>query len=366
MKLRFNKEEFLYNMSLVSRAAVNKSTMNILECILITADDRGIKLTANNLDMAIETEYFIADVHEEGKAAIEGRFLNDVIRSAPSSDIYMETDDKFITTIKSGKYEIKVPGRNPEVFPALPEVAEDIPYIFKGEKFREMIRKTIFAVASENIKPVLTGEYIEINEDDLNMVGIDGYRIACANSSILKGNGDEFSVIVPGNSMNEISRLITDEEELSLFFTDTHMLVKFKSCVMLTNLIEGEYLKYKQFFTDDFKTRVTLKKDEMLSCLDRVLLISKDAKKSPVKIVISDGFIELSSISETLGSMYEKIDCDVSGDELTIGFNPRYLQDIFKNIDGEEVNLMFNSPLSPCVIDGGNEEYKYLILPLRL
>ncbi len=366
MKLKVNKNDILYNIGLVSRAAVNKSTMNILECILITADENGIKLTANNLDMGIESKYFDADIEDYGKAAIEGRFLTDVIRSAPSQDIYMETDDKFITTIKSGRYEIKVPGRNPEVFPALPEVAEDIPYVFQASKFREMIRKTIFAVAVENIKPVLTGEYIEINDNNLNMVGIDGYRIACANSEILKGNGDEFSVIVPGSAMNEISRLITDEEEISLFFTDTHMLIRFKDCVMLTNLIEGEYLKYKQFFTDDFKTKVTLKKDEMLSCLDRVLLISKDAKKSPVKVVISEGAIELSSISETLGSMYEKIDCDVNGDDLTIGFNPKYLQDIFKNIDSEEVNLMFNSPLSPCVVDGGNEEYKYLILPLRL
>lgn len=369
MKINVNKNDMIYNIGLVSKAAVSKSTSNILECILIIADKEGIKLTANNLDMAIETDYFNAEVIEEGSIALEGRFLNDVIRSAPSSEITIETgnnkESPLITAVKSGNYSINISGRDPETFPALPEVSEDLPYTVKGTDFKEMIKKTIFAVAAENIKPVLTGEYLEIADDTLNLVGIDGFRIACGTKNILKGNGDEFSVIVPGASMNEISRIISDEEEITLYFTDTHMLVKFKNCTMLTNLIEGEYLSYEKFFTNDFKTKVVLKRSDILSCLDRVLLISKDARKSPVKINIGDNFIELTSTSEILGSMYEKIDCEVSGDELMIGFNPRYFQDIFKNMDADEVTLLFNSPLSPCVAEG-DEGYRYLLLPLRL
>ncbi|MCD8089505.1 MAG: DNA polymerase III subunit beta, partial [Clostridiales bacterium] len=357
MKLHLNKDRLIHNISLVNRAVVSKSTMNILECILLIADENGIKLISNNLDMGIETNYFEADVEEGGKIALEGKFFSEVVRSCPSQDIYLESDEKFITTFKSGKSEIKMSGRNPEVFPLLPEVSEDLCYTIEAEKLRDLIKKTIFAVASENIKPVLTGEYVEINDNDINMVGIDGYRIACGSSTLLKGNDDNFSVIVPGNAMNEISRLISDEEEIEMFFTENHMMAKFKDCTLLTSLIEGEYLKYKHFFTDDFKTRVVIRRDEVLSCLDRVLLISKDVKKSPVKVKISTGLIELSSISETLGSMYEAIDCDVTGDDLTIGFNPKYMQEIFKNIDAEEVSAIFNSSLSPCVLQG-EENFK--------
>ncbi|MCD8214494.1 MAG: DNA polymerase III subunit beta [Clostridiales bacterium] len=365
MKINVNKDRLIYNIGLVNRAVVSKTTMNILECILLIADDKGIKLISNNLDMGIETEYFEADVEDEGKIALEGKFFSDIIRSCPSQDITVETDEKFITIIKSGKSEIKMSGRDPEVFPLLPEVAEDLCYTIEAAKLKDMIRKTIFAVAAENIKPVLTGEYIEINDDDINMVGIDGYRIACGSSRLLKGNNDSFSVIVPGNSMGEIGKLISDEEEISMYFTENHMMVKFKDCTLLTSLIEGEYLKYKHFFTGDYKTKVIIRKDEVLSCLDRVLLISKDVKKSPVKVKISSSIIELSSISEAVGSMYEAIDCEVSGDGLTIGFNPKYMQEIFKNIDADEVTAIFNSSLSPCVLQG-EEKYKYLLLPLRL
>ncbi|MCD7777826.1 MAG: DNA polymerase III subunit beta [Clostridiales bacterium] len=365
MKIKINKDRLMHNINIANKAVVSKTTMNILECILLIADENGIKLISNNLDMGIETDYFEGNVEEEGKIALEGKFFSDVIRSCPSQDISIDTDEKFITKIKSGKSEIKMSGRDPEIFPLLPEIAEDLCYNIEAAKFKDMIRKTIFAVASENIKPVLTGEYIEINDNDINMVGIDGYRIACGSSQLLKGNDDSFSVIVPGNSLNEIGRLISDEEEIEMYFTENHMMVRFKECTLLTTLIEGKYLKYKHFFTGDFKTKVVIKKDEVLSCLDRVLLISKDVKKSPVKVQIGENVIELSSISEILGSMYESIDCDVTGDGLTIGFNPKYMHEIFKNIDAEEVTVIFNSSLSPCVIQG-EEEYKYLLLPLRL
>lgn len=365
MKVKVNKEKIMYFINIANRAVISKSTMNILECLLFIADENGVKLISNNLDMGIETDYFEAEVLEEGKIALEGKFFSDVIRSSASSEIIIETDEKFLTAIKSGKSEIKMAGRDPEVFPLLPEITDDFAYSISSTTFKDMIRKTIFAVASENIKQTLTGENIEISDDSINMIGIDGYRIAVGKSGLIKGNNDNFSVIVPKNSLNEIGRLITDEEQIDMFFSDNHMLVKFKDCYLLTSLIDGEFLKYKHFFTDDCKTKVTIKRDEILSCLDRVLLISKDVKKSPVKIKIGEGGIELSSVSDVLGSMYEFIDCEVSGDELTIGFNPRYMQEILKNIDAEEVSLVFNSALSPCIIRG-EENYKYLLLPLRL
>lgn len=365
MKIKVNKDILNYNIGLVSRAVVSKSTMNILECILMIADENGIKLISNNLDMGVETNYFDAEIIEEGKIALEGSFFSAVIKSTPSQEIYIETDDKFITTVKSGKSEIKISGRDPEVFPLLQEVSEDTRYSIEGKKFRDMIRKTRFAVASENIKPVLTGEYFEINDDNITMVGIDGYRIACVDSKLISGNGDSFSVVVPGVSLGEIGKLISDEEEIGLYFTENHMLAKFKDCTLITNLIEGEYMKYRHFFTGDFKTKAVIRKDEIQSCLDRVLLISKDVKKSPVKVEIGDNIMELSSVSESLGSMHETIDCEVDGEGLTIGFNPRYMQDIFHNIDADEVTLIFNASLSPCVIKG-DEEYNYLLMPLRL
>ncbi|MCD8238061.1 MAG: DNA polymerase III subunit beta [Clostridiales bacterium] len=365
MKIKTNKDKLLYFINIANRAAISKSTMNILECLLLTADENGLKLTSNNLDMGIETDYCEAEVIEEGRIALDGKFFSEVVRSAASPEITIETDEKFITTIKSGKSEIKMAGRDPEVFPLLPEISDDFCYSIDAAVFKDMIKKTIFAAATENIKQTLTGENVEISDDSITLAAIDGYRIAVGDSSLIKGNNDTFSVIVPKSSLSKIGKLIADEEQIDMFFTENHMLVKFKDCFLLTSLIEGEFLKYKHFFTDDCKTKVVIKKDEILSCLDRVLLISKDIKKSPVKVKIGEGGIELTSISDVLGSMYEFIDCDVSGDELTIGFNPRYMQEIFKNIDSDEITLVFNSPLSPCIITG-EEGFKYLLLPLRL
>ncbi len=367
MKLTCSRDSLLNGINTVSKAVSNRTTLPILECILLKADEKGFKLTANDLEMGIETSAIDAEITEEGTIALESKIFSEIIRRVDGEQVKIETNSENLTKIACGKSEFKIMGQSGDDFPALPAVEKNKEYVLSQNELRNLIKQTIFSIAQDESKPVLTGELIEIGNGFMDMVSVDGYRISYKKASLLSGENNA-NVIVPGKTLSEISKILSSEEEdkVSLFFTDKHVLFDLGTSIVVSRLIEGDYIKYNQSFTEDYKTKIFVNRNEMISGLERASLISRDTRKTPVKMEINASSLVITSNTD-MGTAYEEIEIEVDGDELKIAFNPRYLIDALKAIEDDTVAIQFTTSLSPCIIKGiDHDSYKYLILPLRM
>jgi len=368
MKFTCDKTMLINNINIVSKAVSSRTTLPILECILLSADKNGLKMTGNDLEMGIETSYIEAEVITEGIIAIEARLFSEIIKRLPDDGwVIIEVMDDNLVLIKCGKSEFKIMGLSGEEFPVIPNVERNNEYKINGLMLREMIRQTIFAVSMDESKPVLTGELFEIDENSLKLVAVDGFRVAFR-SLALDGDNPDISVVVPGKTLNEISKILPtgDEDTVSVCFTDKHMLIQMDECMVVSRLLDGEFLKYRQILEADTSTSVKIDPSEFLRALERASLISKETKKNPVKLDIERDIIKISSNTET-GTSYDELTVETTGEGLSIAFNPKYLIDALKSIDEDATYMHFTTALSPCIITG--EEgcgYKYLVLPLRV
>ncbi len=367
MKLTCSRDILLNSINIVSKAVSARTTLPILECILLTVDERGLTLTANDLEIGIESSPIEADIEREGKVALEAKIFGEIIRRVNGVDVTIDSDKDFITKISSGNSEFKVMGRDGSDFPAMPKIERKDRQTLLQKELRDMIRETIFSVAQDDSKPVLTGELIEINDGVINIVSVDGYRISYKKAALLSSAGEE-EAIVPAKTLNEISKILSsdDEDEVDIYFTDKHALFDISGNVVVSRLIDGDYIKYEQSFTDEYKTRIDCDRNEMISSLERASLLSRETRKTPVILEIKGDKTSITSNTD-IGTAHEEIETSFTGEELKIAFNPRYLIEALKAINDEVVSLRFTTHLSPCIIKGVDESsYKYLILPLRM
>ncbi len=232
---------------------------------------------------------------------------------------------------------------------------------------REMIHQTIFSIAIEEIRPILTGELFEIKNNCLNIVSVDGYRVSIRQKE-LEQDFDDISVVIPGKTLSEIQKILSSDEEseVAIYFTDKHILFEMNSSIIVSRLLEGDFPKYDQIFSSDYETLIKIERKPMLQSIERAALIARESKKSPIKFQITSSTLIISSNTD-LGKVHEEMDIQREGNELEIAFNPRYLIDALKVIEDDEVQLTFTTSLNPCIIkDQVNEQYKYLVLPIRL
>ena len=234
-------------------------------------------------------------------------------------------------------------------------------------ELRNLIRQTIFSIAQESAKQVLMGEYFEMKADALQVVSIDGYRISFRKSPVSHAF-QEKSVIVPGKTLNELMKILSQEEEdkVHLYFTDKHVLFDLGMATMVSRLIEGEFISYENNFTNDFTTKIIIETQALIQALERASLVSRDNRKTPVKLEMRPNQLILTAKSD-MGSAYEEVPDETEGDEMQIAFNPRYLIEALRAIEDEKVAIRFTGSLSPCIIAPlEGDAYQYLILPLRI
>jgi DNA polymerase-3 subunit beta len=349
------------------RAVSGKSSLSVLECLLFAADGGGLKVMGNDLDLGIETKPIEAEIIEEGMVAVDAKMMADIVRRLPESRVVIESDKNNVTLIKSGRSEFKVIGQNGEEFPFLPEVAPSASFSVPAGQLEDMIRRTIYCVGTDESKPVMTGELVELKDGEARVVAIDGFRIAWASFPFEGGEG--MRMVVPGKAMGEISRLLAGcgaEKAVKCSTSFKHAMFELEDCVIVTRLIDGDFMNYEPIFSQKFTATVTAGREELLECLDRASLISKDGRKNPVKLTITDGMLAAAS-NTVYGSSFEELEIVLNGEGLEIAFNPRYIMEALRVIEDKEVEIMFTSPVSPCVIKGaGDGGFKYLALPLRV
>lgn len=364
MKLVCTKSNLLSGVQIVSKAVPNKTTMSILECILVDATKGVITLTANDMELGIETT-IEGDIIEKGIIALDAKIFLEIVRKLPDSDITIETDASYKTTITCEKAKFNIIGKSGEDFSYLPIIEKDDNIILSQFTLKEVVRQTIFSISDNDNNKLMTGELFDINGDELKVVSLDGHRISIRKIQ-LKNSYNPKKVVVPGKTLNEVSKILPGdaESDVMISFTDKHIVFEFDNTTVVSRLIEGEYFRIDQMLSSDYETKVKINKKEFLNCIDRATLLIKEGDKKPIIINITDESMEL-KINSVVGSMNEDIDIEKQGKDLMIGFNPKFLIDALRVIDDEEVDLYMVNPKAPCFIKNAEESYIYLILPVN-
>lgn len=365
MRILCKQELLLNSINIVLKACSTKTTMPILECILLKAKGTQITLVGNNLELGIEST-IDAEVLEEGSIALEAKIFSEIIRKMPNDTVEISSNTNHLTSIVCENSKFTIAAQPGDDFPELPEVEKTTEYIIPQVVLKDMIRQTIFSVAQEESRPILTGEMLQIKDGSFRMVSVDGYRISYRQVPISIENGSA-EVVVPGKTLGEISKILTNEEHenVKIYFEEKHVLFDLGDSKIVSRLLEGEFLKYEQVFSSDYETKVVVDRRTFLMSIERAALISREGKKNPIKIQIDGDNMIITSNAE-LGTAREELNIKLEGNELSIAFNPKYLIEVLKSIDDDKVCINFISSLTPCIIhpQEGNH-YKYLILPIR-
>ena len=364
MKIICSKANLVKGVSIVSKAVPCRTTMPILECILIDASANEIKLTANDMELGIET-VIEGEIVERGIIALDAKFFSEIVRKLPDNDVVIESDDTFQTTITCEKAKFNIVGKSGEDFSYLPYIEKNESISISQFTLKDIVRQTIFSIADNDTNKLMTGELFEINENRLRVVSLDGHRISIRNIE-LKESYSPLKVVVPGKTLQEISKILTGEAEdmVDIFFADNHILFEFDETKVVSRLIEGEYFHIDQMLSSDYDTKVKINKREFLSCIDRATLLIREGDKKPIILNIQDGSLQL-KINSFVGSMNEEIEIEKEGKDLLIGFNPKFFIDALRVIDDEEVTLYMVNPKAPCFIKDDAGTYVYLILPVN-
>ena len=364
MKFICKKSDLSKGVGIVLKAVPSKTTMSILECILIDASAGQIKLTANDMELGIET-VIEGDIHEKGIIAIDAKIFSEIVRKLPDNDVVIETDSNFQMKITCEKARFSIPGKSGEDFSYLPYIEKTEPVTVSQFSLREVIKQTIFSISDNENNKMMTGELFEIDGNHLKVVSLDGHRVSIRNLE-LKEEYQPRKVIVPGKTLMEVSKILSGEMDslVNLFFTKNHIVFEFDETTVVSRLIEGEYFRIEQMLSTDYETKVKVNKRELLSCIDRATLLIRENDKKPIIIQITDGEMRL-KLTSGLGSMNEEIVIEKEGKDILIGFNPKFLIDALRVIDDEMVTLYLVNPKAPCFIRDENQTYIYLILPVN-
>ena len=364
MKIVCNKSDLVKGVNIVSKAVPGKTTMPILECILIDATTDIIKLTANDMELGIQTE-IAGEIIDRGMIAIDAKIFSEIVRKLPDNEVSIETDDRLQTTIVCEKSKFDISGKPGNEFAYLPIIEKDDSIAISLFSLKEVIRQTIFSIADTESNKLMTGELFEIKDNVLRVASLDGHRISIRKIE-LKNPVSDYKMVVPGKTLIEISKILSGEAEsmVEISYTNNHIVFEFDNTIVVSRLIEGDYFKIDQMLSSDYDTKVRINKKEFLNCIDRATLLIKEGDKKPIIIDIQDEMMEL-KIKSQIGSMNEEIMISKDGKDLLIGFNPKFLIDALRVIDDEEVTLYLMNAKAPCFIKDETESYIYLILPVN-
>lgn len=365
MKFSCSKNILLNLLTTASRAATGKSSMPLLEGLLINAEKNTLTITGYDLSMGIRTTDE-ANIEVPGKIVLNSRLFLDIVRKLPQDTVFVETNEQLLTTIKCGKAIFNLLATEADEYPALSEVSENNGFSLPQNLLKKMIAQTIFSISDNTAKPILTGCLFELTGDNLFIVAVDGYRLSVRKETT-EGITDNIKFVVPGSSLREIEHILTDEDgTVDIFPDEKNILFRMGNTTLITRLIEGEFLNYNTSIPKKFAFEISVDRQEFITCIERVSLIINEKLKTPVRISFLKSYAQLSCIT-AIGKSYDECTFEGNANEINIGFNNRYLLEALKAAEGEKVILKFGGPLNPVVmVPPEGDKYTYLVLPVRL
>lgn len=364
MKIICKKTYLQEAIFIAQKAITGKSSMPILNGLKITAFNNQITLIGSDIDLSIETK-IDAVVEEEGTIVIDARLFGEIIRKLPDDNISISTIDNNSIELLCQKSKFNLIHMNAEDFPEIPNINENMIFSIPQKILKNMIKSVIFATAQDETRPILTGVLFEIKNKKLNLVALDGYRLALKSEYLNTDN--IINAVIPGKTLNEVSKILEDNDKsVNITFTPNHILFNLVNTKIISRLLEGEFIKYNSIIPEEFNMIATAKKDELLNCIERASLMAKDSNTNLVKLELEENTMIITSNSQ-LGMVREELNIILQGDALQIAFNSKYLMDVLKIMDEEEIVLKFSSSVSPCIIKNKiNDNCTYLVLPVRL
>jgi DNA polymerase-3 subunit beta len=356
---------------IASRAVAAKSTIAALEGLLIEAGE-ALYLTGYDLKTGIRA-VVPAEITEQGSLVLSARLFGDIIRRLPDDVVTVSTQD-YLVNITCGISEFNIMGTDPLEFPELPIVEYQNSLILPQRTLRSMITETVFAVSTNDSRPIHTGELFERSGDGLlTVVAVDGYRLALRREGTQVGTSDTpCSFVIPSSALNEVSRICGDTDEpIEIVQGEQHIMFRIDSqrITLITRRLEGEFLNYNQSIPRENPISVTVDRRQLISSIERCSLIISEQQKSPIRCTFGNGVLTLRTAT-ALGNAYDECAIEGDGEELEIGFNNKYLLDALKAAQADTLRLHLNTPVSPCIIEPAEEEergkFLYMVLPVRL
>ena len=369
MKFVCYKDTIIKALNSVVRGVASKTTMPILEGILIQTNDEEIKLTTYDLEIGIEYT-MKCDIKEHGSTVVNATMFTEIIRKLPDSEINISVNDNNLLIIECEGSLYKLATMNPDEFPELPKIEIEHSIDLEQSALKNMIRKTIFAVSNDENRPIFSGCLFEVKNNKLNVVAIDGFRLALRTIN-LPVQVNDFKAVIPAKTLNEVIKIVTDSfENIKVGVSKNQALFEMENCKLVTRILDGEFLNYNSVIPTNYQTRIKVNRIDLLNSFERISLISSSSiekeKKYPVRVAIDIGKLTISCTNQT-GDAKEEIYISTEGQFLEAGFNPKYFLDCLKAIDDEEVYIEFGSNISPCLVKSvENNDYVYMILPIRL
>lgn len=362
MKFSVNRKELNEAVGNIQRAVSSKSSMPALEGILIRTDVGSIQLSAYDLELGMKTK-ILANITEPGAVVLSAKLFSEIVRKAPDDTITVSVDEKNIATIVSGVSNFTIIGINEEEFPELPQISDADPVVIDGETLKSIIRQTLFAVAETDTKPIHQGSLFSIENGVLDVVSVDGFRLAMRREKVNISFNTSF--VVPGKTLAEVLKLIK-EGDVRIYPSRRHIMFEIENYTVISGALEGEFLDYKAAIPKQFATEITVKTREFINSTERVSLLISDRLKSPIRCIFMENKIRL-SCTTPIGRATDQFDCDMNGDGVEMGFNNKYLLDALKNTECDEVTLKLNGSLSPMVVTPkDSDSFLFLVLPVRL
>ncbi len=364
MKIICSKDILSKAVSTVLKAIPGKTTMPILECILINAEGNKIKLTATDTELGIETT-IEGNITQPGRIAIEAKIFSDIIRKLPDNEVVITTDENSNMNIQCEKAVFDIPGYDGYDFQALPSFEHKSYISLSQMTLKDIIRQTIFSISENENNRLMSGELLEIKNGILRLVSLDGHRISIRRI-MLKNVYPDKKVIVPGKSLNEISKILSGgaEDDVEISFTPNHILFEFENTKVVSRLIEGKFFDVEKMNIKDYETKVKVNRKNFLDCIDRGTLLVKEGDKKPIILNVADDNVTI-MINSFMGSMKEELPIEKTGKDIMIGFNPKFMLDALRAVEDEDVELYFVNSKAPCFIKNNSESYVYVVLPVN-
>ena len=364
MKFSCSKSDLLAGVNIVMKAVPSKTTMTILECIIIDTLGLDIMLMANDMEIGIETAVK-GNITEGGIIAADAKIFSEIVRRLPESEVTVETDSACNIYITCEKAKFVISGKPGDDFPQFPLVERNESVTISQFTLREVIKQTIFSIADNDNNQMMKGILFDVNGNRLKVVSLDGHRISLRNID-LREEYEAKTAIVPGKTLSEISKILSGETEdfVNIFFAKSHIVFEFGETVVVSCIIEGEYFKIDHMFSIPSAVTLNINKKMFMESIDRSLLLIRESDKKPVIFQISDEEMKV-KLNTSLGSMNEELPVEKTGSDLTIAFNPKFIMDALKVIDDETVTLYMSTAKAPCFIKDEDNTYIYLILPVN-
>ena len=364
MKFTVNKSDITEAVSNIQRAVSTKTSIPALEGILLSATETGLELCAYDLELGITT-VIPAFVMEPGKAVLSAKLFSDIVRRTPAETVTVSVDEKNMATLESGYSRFSIIGIPAEEFPELPKLSDSTQISLPGALLKSIIRQTLFAIAESDAKPIHQGSLFSLENGILDVVSVDGYRLAVRREPV--DFSEDLSFVVPGKTLSELLKLIKDSEEpVEISAGRRHILFKIDNYTVISSLLEGEFLNYKAAIPPESQTEVVLKTREAIDSVERVSLLITDRLKSPIRCLFDNNEVKL-NCTTSMGRASDQLDVEMTGQSVEIGFNNRYLLEALRNTECDEVKVQLGGPLSPMkVVPKEGDSFLFLVLPVRL